>query len=375
MPELTIGFSLHETFPPLQRLSWMPRSWLEVMLKGMLGSDLISFRTQKCISHFLQSILMILDLEGEKNIIHYQNRLIKLETSSRSALETIDSEHQVTPMTDFIINLEEIKHRQKLFKTEFMNDYSKRDIYDAYRGSRNRMLLLDFEGTLIAGNSTPGKELLQLLGTLGRHKENDVLLTSSRSREWTDTNFGMLPISLLAENGAWFKPEKGDWSPVGEVQTHWKDQIYRLLEKYVHRCTGSFIVEKSFSLMWNYSQADAGEARLSAFELAGELDKVCDKTDFEIARDKKCIGIRQRNTGKEQLLKQAIDGKKYNFFFVVSNDRVDENVFKELRDADNAFTIKVGPEASFARYNLYTPQMVVSLLEGMSVLSREPVTQ
>lgn len=49
-------------------------------------------------------------------------------------------------------------------------------------------------------------------------------------------------------------------------------------------------------------------------------------------------------------------------------------MFKALLQMPNLFTIKVGPEASYAQYNLHSPQMVVSLLEGMSYLPKQVVT-
>lgn len=46
-------------------------------------------------------------------------------------------------------------------------------------------------------------------------------------------------------------------------------------------------------------------------------------------------------------------------------------MFKQLLDKPNCFTIKVGPNASYAKYNLLRPQMVVLLLNGLSIL---PIT-
>jgi trehalose 6-phosphate synthase/phosphatase len=43
-------------------------------------------------------------------------------------------------------------------------------------------------------------------------------------------------------------------------------------------------------------------------------------------------------------------------------------MFRQLRAYNNCFSIKVGAEASYARYNLQTPQMIVSLLEKISAI-------
>ena len=61
-----------------------------------------------------------------------------------------------------------------------------------------------------------------------------------------------------------------------------------------------------------------------------------------------------------------------NFAFCIGDDTTDEDMFKALIGYKEAVTIKVGPEASYAQYNLHTPHMVVALLEGMAHLNLAP---
>lgn len=49
-------------------------------------------------------------------------------------------------------------------------------------------------------------------------------------------------------------------------------------------------------------------------------------------------------------------------------------MFKTLMNMPNAFTIKVGPDASYAQYNLHTSQMVIPLLERLNYLTPPVVT-
>jgi trehalose 6-phosphate synthase/phosphatase len=48
-------------------------------------------------------------------------------------------------------------------------------------------------------------------------------------------------------------------------------------------------------------------------------------------------------------------------------------MFKSLVGKENCFTIKVGPRASNAQYNLLKPQMVVSMLEGLNHIPVTPL--
>jgi trehalose 6-phosphate synthase/phosphatase len=52
----------------------------------------------------------------------------------------------------------------------------------------------------------------------------------------------------------------------------------------------------------------------------------------------------------------------YDLILAFGDDNTDEDMFKVLSKNKNAFTIKIGAEASYAKYNLYTPQMALSLL-------------
>ena len=55
----------------------------------------------------------------------------------------------------------------------------------------------------------------------------------------------------------------------------------------------------------------------------------------------------------------------------VGDDRTDEDMFELLADRENCYTIKVGDEASFAKYNLVSQQKVISLLEEMIAIQKE----
>ncbi|MGB8191069.1 MAG: trehalose-6-phosphate synthase, partial [Chitinophagaceae bacterium] len=79
IPELTIGFFLHIPFPSFEIFRLLPKKWQEDLLKGLLGADLIGFHTIDYASHFLQSVLMILGLDNDRHIMHYDNRLIKVD--------------------------------------------------------------------------------------------------------------------------------------------------------------------------------------------------------------------------------------------------------------------------------------------------------
>lgn len=89
----------------------------------------------------------------------------------------------------------------------------------------------------------------------------------------------------------------------------------------------------------------------------------------------KIVEVRQSEINKGSFIKKIIEADEYDYIFAVGDDRTDEDMFRELINKNNTYTIKVGTEASYAQYNLHTPQVVISLLQGMNHLTSPLLTQ
>jgi len=583
LPELNIGFFLHIPFPSFELFRLLPKKWQEEMLHGMLGADLIGFHTIDYAAHFLQSVQMVLGLDNDRHIIHFDNRLIKVDVfpisiDFRKFHEAFDNEEVhslrislkakqpdlkiifsvdrldytkgvhnrlkayeyflqqnpqyhdkvvfiivvvpsrdsiakyaerkrvidetisqinssigsihwqpviyqysslsfnemlalytacdlalITPLRDgmnlvakefvasrkdkkgvliisemagaareltdalninpndilemaekiktglemseeeqkgrlenmqrrianydvqtwaedFMSELETIKEKQGSFRIKFLDDYERRIIYDTYRQSKSRLLLLDYDGTLVPFSAKPqlalpSKDLLQLIADLAAVEENDVYIISGRNSTWLQEHFNDLPVNLIAEHGARYKWKDSAWKT--DLQTHneWKDGVHHLMEMFVRRCPGSFVEEKEFSMVWHYRNANMEQGKLRALELMSELNEFIHNRHLQVLMGAKIVEVRQSGINKGAFIKKIIAAKSYDFLFAVGDDRTDEDMFKVLLQKPEAFTIKVGSEASYAQYNLYSPQMVVSLLEGMSRLPKPLIIQ
>ena len=280
---------------------------------------------------------------------------------------------------DFMTELKNIKHRQESFQIKFLDEYSKRSLFDRYRTSKKRLLLLDYDGTLVSFSSSPemaipGEYLLNVISNLCAQNENDVYVISGRSSSWLEKNFGHLPLNFIAEHGAKHKSKFGQW--ISEVQSHheWKEQIHNVMEMYVRRCANSMVEEKDFSMVWHYRNANIEQGKLRAYELVSELNEYIRNRHLQVLMGNKIVEVRQSGINKGSSIKNVISAENYDFIFAVGDDRTDEDMFKALIDNNNAFTIKVGPEASYAQFNLHTPHMVVSLLESMSHIGSPVLT-
>lgn len=274
---------------------------------------------------------------------------------------------------DFMTELRNIKQKQQPFKIKFLDDHSKKNLYDKYENSKKRLLLLDYDGTLVSFSSdpalaVPGDKLLSLLKKLCESEENTVFLISGRSSSWLEKNFGTLPINLIAEHGARYKLKNEHWTTEIQTYNEWKEQVHNIMEIYVRRCANTFIEEKEYSMVWHYRNANIEQGKLRALELSSELNEYIHNRHLQVLMGNKIVEVRQSGINKGTSIRNVIAKESYDFIFAIGDDKTDEDMFKALIDRENTFTIKVGSDASYAKYNLHTPQMVISLLEGLSYL-------
>jgi len=275
--------------------------------------------------------------------------------------------------TDFMSGLEQIRKRQQSFREMFLDDFSRRRLLDSFRSAESRLLLLDYDGTLVSYASrpelaAPGKDLLFLLGQLSLKQGTDVYLISGRSSSWLQQYFGHLPVHLVAEHGACYRRSGEEW--ITDIETHidWSDDVLSVMERFVRRCPGTHVEQKEFSLVWHYRNAEQEQGKLRAMELKSELHDYLRHPHLEVLAGNKIVEVRNKGVDKGMAIKKILARKTYDFIFAAGDDKTDEDMFRVLSDRENCFTIKVGGNASYAQFNLLRPQMVVSLLEALDHL-------
>ncbi|HEY1056189.1 MAG TPA: bifunctional alpha,alpha-trehalose-phosphate synthase (UDP-forming)/trehalose-phosphatase, partial [Emticicia sp.] len=87
-------------------------------------------------------------------------------------------------------------------------------LFDLYISSKKRLLLLDYDGTLVPyfvspEEAKPDSDLKDLLKELNKEQENELILISGRDATTLDNWFRDTGLSLVAEHGAAFK-KSGD---------------------------------------------------------------------------------------------------------------------------------------------------------------------
>ncbi|MCP8311354.1 MAG: bifunctional alpha,alpha-trehalose-phosphate synthase (UDP-forming)/trehalose-phosphatase [Candidatus Methylarchaceae archaeon HK01B] len=278
--------------------------------------------------------------------------------------------------SDFMDRLFHTKELQKKFHAKRLTYEIRRELISEYSKSNNRLILLDYDGTLVTFGVKPEKikpddELLRLLEEFAREPENDVVIISGRDKDTLEKWFGELSVGLIAEHGVWIKEKEKTWEMVEPLENDWKDEIRPILEIYVDRTPGSFIEEKDFSLVWHYRKSNVALGVVRARELTDDLLHLTENLDLGVLEGSKVIEIKNIGINKGRAALRLISKRKWDFILAIGDDWTDEDVFEVL--PESAYSIKVGFGPSKARFNLDSVTEVRSLLKELVQNKREKV--
>jgi trehalose 6-phosphate synthase/phosphatase len=238
-------------------------------------------------------------------------------------------------------------------------------LIDAYAKSERRLLLLDYDGTLVKftprpWEAKPSEAVRRVLVALARNPRNNLALVSGRRRVEMENWFGALGIALAAEHGAWVKDPGGDWKALTPAAMEWKMKLLPILERHADRLPGAFVEEKDSAIAWHYRAADPDHALQMARELTDDLVAFTANIDVQVLQGNKVIEVRQAGVHKGLAgTRWSADGV-HDFILALGDDWTDEDLFAAL-PADS-FTIHVGHNHTKARYQLRNPQEVHHLL-------------
>lgn len=160
----------------------------------------------------------------------------------------------------FIQQQMEIKKFQEERKTKLLSKEDRERIFDSYRNAKKRLLLLDYDGTLVGfkndpNAASPDEELYGIVDRLVATKGTKSVIISGRDRHTLGEWFGDHNIEMVSEHGVWLW-SNGKWQLNAAVVDNWKSDVRPVLDNLVERTPGSFIEEKDFTLAWHYRKVD-----------------------------------------------------------------------------------------------------------------------
>src|SRR5690606_13211097 len=127
---------------------------------------------------------------------------------------------------DFFSQIEFIKRHQKAMNVNLVTKDILTQIHEQFYNSKKRLLLFDYDGTLVPFNkfpteAKPSEKVLELLDILTRDDRNNLVIISGRDKDSLENWLGHLPIKIVAEHGAITKIKDVGWVKLENINTSW----------------------------------------------------------------------------------------------------------------------------------------------------------
>jgi trehalose 6-phosphate synthase/phosphatase len=266
---------------------------------------------------------------------------------------------------DFIEVLRRTKQRQSELVSKNLKPSMRKQLLGDFRSSKKRLLLLDYDGTLVSfvtdpSKARPDKRISDVLKRLAMDRKNEIVIVSGRDRVTLDKWFDNIEMGMIAEHGVWHKEKSGTWKLIKPLSSDWKDQIRPILELYVDRTPGSRIEEKDFSLVWHYRKTEQALGERRAVDLKERLLDITTPLNLNVLEGSKVIEVKNQGTNKGVTAKLWLDKNHWDFVLAIGDDWTDEDTFGVVPSW--AYSIKVGIGYTKAKYTIASVEEARNLL-------------
>ncbi|MHC4574698.1 MAG: bifunctional alpha,alpha-trehalose-phosphate synthase (UDP-forming)/trehalose-phosphatase [Planctomycetota bacterium] len=270
---------------------------------------------------------------------------------------------------DFLNALTSLSKTQEQLSVRKLSEPARRQLVSEYANSRNRLLFLDYDGTLVSFKDRPEKagpdqEIIILLQTLAAAPENELVVISGRDKETLGQWLGNINATIIAEHGGWTKQKGTDWRCAEPLRHDWKDSIRPVLELYTDRTPGSLVEEKDFSLVWHYRRADPELAYIRTQELRDHLVNLTANLDVGVFEGSKILEVRHLGINKGRAAELWLAKQNWDFIIAAGDDYTDEEMFAVL--PEKAYSMKIGHSISKARFNIDSVSEMRVLLKELA---------
>ena len=294
-----------------------------------------------------------------------------------------------------------------------------KEVCNSYRVARNRLILLDWGGTLVADDlkvdkfqayaiakghvarEGPTPELKNVLEALCADSKNTVFVVSGREIPAVSDFFGTFKgLGLGAEHGFFYKwprdegnLSKTNWKSITSIgDESWKDSARMIMDIYVERTHGSYIEQKGNALIWQFRDADPEFGFIQSKELEEHLTEILAPYSVQVLRgggvSDGYIEARPAGVSKGLFVDHTFGllksfNKDCDFVLAIGDDQSDEPMFQSIgiiedelksRSRDtyemSTFTVTVGKKPTSANSYLDDPLSVMELLTTLSKCSQ-----
>jgi len=269
---------------------------------------------------------------------------------------------------DFIDSLVEHCNKRDFLDENYLDSKLLKNITNKYLKADNRLILLDYDGSLVnfqnkPEDALPTRDVVDIIKMLASQPNNTLVIVSGRDRLFLDRAFPLKNISMVAEHGVWIKEAGKDWGLYQEITNKWKSKIKSIMDFHVDRTPGSFVEEKEYALVWHYRKVEPDLAIVRSRELRDILLSLTENLSVGVHQGKKTIEVKSSLINKGLAIEKWLSNKKWDFVMAIGDDWTDEDMFERI--TSDGYSFKVGPGITKAKYNLKNVSRVHSFLKNL----------
>eukprot|EP00252_Welwitschia_mirabilis_P008517 TRINITY_DN20419_c1_g1_i1.p1 TRINITY_DN20419_c1_g1~~TRINITY_DN20419_c1_g1_i1.p1 ORF type:complete len:861 (+),score=153.58 TRINITY_DN20419_c1_g1_i1:1510-4092(+) len=262
-------------------------------------------------------------------------------------------------------------------------------IVSAYKRTKSRIILLDYDGTMMPQtsiNKTPGIEVVSILNSLCNDPGNIVFIVTGRERETLSKWFSPCEkLGIAAEHGYLLRWSGNDeWVSTAQCSDFaWKEIALPVMKLYTETTDGSYIETKESALVWHHQDADPDFGSCQAKELLDHLESVLANEPVVVKSGQHIVEVKPQGVSKGLVAERLISimgekGRRPDFVLCIGDDRSDEDMFETIAGAiggpslspiAEVFACTVGQKPSKAKYYLDDTAEVLRMLQGLSAVS------
>ncbi|CAL4971798.1 unnamed protein product [Urochloa decumbens] len=267
----------------------------------------------------------------------------------------------------------------------------------AYRAAARRLVLLDYDGTLVPEVSdererAPGDAVIGLLNELCGDPKNVVFVVSGRRRDQLAAWFAPCErLGVCAEHGYFTRWSRDDpWQVMSDkaaplvrgATSGWEAVAEHAMRHYTEATPGSYMEVKETAMAWHYQNADPVVSPCQARELHAHLARALADEPAPVAIGTHVVEVNPKGVNKGVavegvLAAMARRGKSPEMVLCAGDGEDDEAMFAALGRASKAggalaagasvFACTVGKKAtSAAAFYVEEPADVVGLLGALA---------
>jgi trehalose 6-phosphate synthase/phosphatase len=257
--------------------------------------------------------------------------------------------------------VQDVAHFLSRERNENFSQLDPRSVMAAFSSSSRRVIILDFNGTIVIKQAVesflkrdavgtalnaPPEAVCRSLEQLCADPKNTVFVVSGDNNENVEKAIGNIPrLGLAASNGSCFSPpmSSGDltrtWLAL-DLGVDWesvKKVALPIMSKFTARTNGSFIKLAHSSIGWSYYDCDPEFGSLQAKYLVLELERDLAAYDVRFVNLKGIVEVIPRRLNKGIIVKKILrdvaarDGNAgVDFILCMGDDVSDEKMFTSV---------------------------------------------